>query len=447
MIATTQTHALRALAIAGLLTCNACTVGPDYVRPAFDMPPAYKEASSSHAPLPVPERWWEIYGDSELNALLEQFALQNQSLRAAEARARQARALTDMARAAQFPTVVVGGTNDLALVAKWEVDLWGRIRRDVEAKGALAQASAADLAAVRLSLQAQLAQTYFLLRVRDAEIRLLQDMAASYARSLQIARNQYAAGIIDQTGIVQAQTQFSAAQVQMHDVRIARSQLEHAVAVLLGRTPADFSFPIAPLAVKVPEVPPVLPTDLLERRPDIAAAERRMAAASAQIGVAKAGSYPSIELFAGVSINKGLVGGATAAAPLYNGGAPQASASKAVAAYDEAVANYRQTVLDGLREVEDNLASLKILDEAASAQDEAVNGAHESIRIINNQFQAGIVGYLSVAMAQAAMVDNERIALDILARRLVASTTLIKALGGGWQADPANPAAETQPSP
>lgn len=439
MTTTHRTSTLRALVLAGFATINtACTVlGPDYVRPSIDVPAAYKEAPGSSAPQPrqasTPGPWWALYGDPQLDQLITQVETRNYSLQAIEARGLQARSVAEMAQAAQSATVVAGGTNDLGVLVNWEIDLWGRIRRNVEASGAAAQASAADLAAARLALQAQLAQNYFLLRVQDSEIGLLQDTVASYERSLQITRNQYAVGVADRGSIVQAQAQLGAAQAQMHDARVARAQLEHAIAVLIGKAPADFSIAAAPLAAKVPEVPTALPADLLERRPDIAAAERRMAAANAQIGVAEAGSYPSLDLFAGVSIRKGLLGGAKIEAPLYSA-APQAGLTKATAAYDEVVANYRQTVLGGFREVEDNLAALQILDQSSQAQAAAVTAARQAVTITHNQYRAGLVDYQSMIVVQASALVNERAALGILGRRLVASVTLIKALGGGWQA-------------
>jgi NodT family efflux transporter outer membrane factor (OMF) lipoprotein len=438
MTTTNTTLALRALALAGFATINtACTVlGPDYARPTIDVPTAYKEAPGLTTPqardASTDGRWWGLYGDAQLDRLMAQIEIRNYSLQAIEAQTRQARSLAEIAQSARFPTLVAGGTNDFGLLANWEIDLWGRIRRNIEASGAAAQASAADLAAATLSLQAQLAQNYFQLRVQDADIRLLQDTATSYEQSLRITRNQYAVGVADRGAIAQAQAQLSTAQAQMHDARVARAQFEHAIAVLIGKAPADFSFAAAPIDVKVPEVPPTLPSDLLERRPDIAAAERRMAAASAQIGAAEAASYPSLDLFAGVSIRRGLLGGAKVVAPLYAGEAPQAGRAKASAAYDESVANYRQTVLNGFREVEDNLAALQILDQASDAQATAVKAAREAVAITDNQYRAGVVNYQSVIVTQATALVNERAALGLLGRRLAASVTLIKALGGGW---------------
>ncbi|MBI5920567.1 MAG: efflux transporter outer membrane subunit [Betaproteobacteria bacterium] len=446
MTSSIQTKAIRALSVAFVVAVNvACSsVGPDYVRPSIAVPSAYKEAAPGQKPVQprdssAQRQWWKIYGDTQLDALVEQVNAANPSIHAAEARVRQARSLADAAKAAQFPTLIAGGTNDLGLLANWELDLWGRIRRNVEASGAAAQASAADLAAAKLSMQAQLVQSYFQLRVQDAEIRLLQDSVAAYERSLQLTRNQYKAGVAARAEVVQAQAQLGAAQAQMLDARVARSQLEHALAVLIGKAPADFSLEVAPINIVVPSVPAALPADLLERRPDIAAAERRMAAASAQIGVAEAASYPLITLFGGQSLRH-RVGGEKMTLPLFDAGAIRALSAKAGAAYDEALADYLSTVLNGFREVEDNLAALQFLDEAAQAQAEAVKSARESMTITNNQYRAGIVSYLSLVVVQAGALNNERVALGIFRRRLVASVTLIKALGGGWEANPAKAA-------
>lgn len=441
MTAAIQARTIRALSVAFVVAVNvSCTaVGPDYVRPRVAVPLAYKEAAPG-GKLAQPRdasaqgRWWEIYADHQLDALVGQLNAANPSIHAAEARVRQARSLAEAARAAQSATLSAGGTNDLGLLASWEIDLWGRIRRSVESSGAAAEASAADLAAAKLSLQAQLVQNYFLLRVQDAEIRLVQDTVAAYERSLQLTRNQYAVGVAARAEVVLAQAQLGTAQAQMLDARVVRAQLEHAIAVLIGKAPADFSVTVAPIEVNVPAAPPALPSDLLERRPDIAAAERRMAAASAQIGEAEAASYPSISLFVGGSIRHS-VGGARVAMPVFDAGATRAQSAKAGAVYEEAFAEYRQTVLNGFREVEDNLAALRLLEEAAAAQDEVVRAARDSMIITNNQYQAGIVSYLSLAVVQASALASERAALDNLRRRLVASVTLIKALGGGWVAE------------
>jgi len=432
---------IRVLTVAFAVVLNAaCSmVGPDYVRPGVAIPSAYKEAAagqntSRQRSATMPQQWWKIYQDSQLDALIEQVNAANPSILAAEARVRQARSLADAARASQFPTLIAGGSNDLGLLANWELDLWGRIRRSVEAAGAAAQSSAAELAAAKLSMQAQLAQTYFMLRVQDAEIRLLQDTVAAYERSLQLTRNQYAVGVAARAEVVQAQAQFGAAQSQLLDGRVTRAQLEHAIAILAGKAPADFSIAVEPINLTVPAIPPALPAELLERRPDIAAAERRMAAASAQIGVAEASAYPVINLFGGQSLRH-RVGGEKATLPLFDAGAIRAFSAKAGAAYEEAFAEYRHAVLNGFREVEDNLAALHYLDEAALAQAEAVKASREAMTITSNQYRAGIISYLSLVVVQTGALTNERTALGILRRRLTANVTLIKALGGGWEVE------------
>ncbi len=437
----TKMNVLRTLTLTTLTALNsACmVVGPDYVRPTMNVPSTYKEAPESVESqinkLSTDVPWWAIYNDQVLNKLISQIEIQNYSLQAVEARVRQAGSAADIARAVQSPALIAGGRNDLGLLLNWEIDLWGRVQRNVEANGADVQASLADLAAAKLSLQAQLAQNYFLLRVQDADLRLLQDTVASYERSLQITRNQYAVGVADRGNIAQAQAQLSTAQVQLHDARIARAQLEHTIAILIGKAPGDFSLVIAPINMNVPEVPLALPSDLLERRPDIAAAERRMAAASARIGVAEAEAYPKLNLSIGASIDKGIIGGSQITAPIYTAGATKGIHTKAQAAYDEVVADYRQTVLNGFREVEDNLVVLQILSEASEAQSEAVKAAREVVVLTNNQYKAGIVNYQTIIIVQASALTNERSALGILGRRLVASVTLIKALGGGWESD------------
>jgi NodT family efflux transporter outer membrane factor (OMF) lipoprotein len=286
---------------------------------------------------------------------------------------------------------------------------------------------------MKLSLQAQLAQNYFNLRVQDAEIRLLQDSTVAYERLLKVTQNQYAVGVADRSNVLQVQTQLNTAQSQIQEARASRAQLEHAIAVLIGKAPADFSIAGATITTNIPEVPATLPADLLLRRPDIAAAERRVAAANAKIGVAEASGYPSLDLFAGVSIRKGLLGGAKVLAPLYSDGAPQANRSQASAAYDAAVAEYQQTALNGFREVEDNLATLQALSTASDNKAEGLKAARESLAIMNNQQQVGIINHHAMMMAQTSALDSEKAGLDILAKRLIASVNLIKALGGGWQ--------------
>ncbi|MDD5331002.1 MAG: efflux transporter outer membrane subunit [Sulfuricella sp.] len=451
----------------------ACTVGPDYVRPSVEAPAAYKEAGSWKAAEPADHlargKWWEIFGDPQLDALEEQVNISNQTVRLAEAQFRQARALAQGARAAYYPTVNGdvsvtrsggagsarrGGTTagssgtatdyNLALDAAWEADVWGRVRRSVESGDANSQASAADLESARLSAQAELAQDYFQLRTTDAQQRLLDATVAAYGKSLALTKNRYAQGVAARADIAQAEAQLKTTQAQAIDLGVQRAQLEHAIALLVGKAPADFSLAPADMAAKFPEIPTGLPSELLERRPDIAAAERRVAAASAQIGIAKSAFFPSLTLSAtGGYQSAALAGwlsapnrfwslGPALAQTIFDGGLRRAQTDQAIAAYDASVATYRQTVLGGFLQVEDNLAALRILEREAAMQDEAVRAARQSVTLTVNQYRAGIVSYLNVVTVQAAALANERTAADILGRRLAVGVLLVKAIGGGW---------------
>jgi len=440
MTFTTFFRAMRVLAVSlALAASTSCTmVGPDYVRPSVSVPPAYKETGDSKsaetkAPLPR-SRWWELYGDPELNALVEQVEVGNHTVQAAEARVRQAAALADVAGAGGLPTAGVGTVNKhVGFQAAWEIDLWGRVRRSVEAGTAAAEASADELAAVKLSLQAQVAQKYFLLRMHDTELRLMRDSVASYEKSLQVNRNQYAAGVASRANVVQAEAQLNSTRTQTLEVELTRAQLEHAIAVLIGKPPAEFGVSAKTWNPVIPGVAPTQPSELLLRRPDIAAAERMMAAANAQIGVAQASFFPSLRLFASGALGAGIAGGVALAQVLLDGGLRKAQKERYTAAYAETVAEYRQTVLGAFREVEDTLAAMRILESQAAAQAVAVKASRDSVTIMNNQYQAGVVNYLSVVIVQASALVNERADLAILARRLVASVDLIKSLGGGWE--------------
>jgi NodT family efflux transporter outer membrane factor (OMF) lipoprotein len=470
-------------AIAGLF---GCSVGPNYVRPPVETPSVYKEAQGWKQAEPRDARprgnWWEVFHDPQLNTLVTQVAITNQTIKAAEARVRQARALTQAARAAFFPIVnanvsatrsssrggtIVGGSVDsgggvrnnynVSLDVNWEIDLWGRVRRTVEASEATAEASAADLESAKLSAQAQLAEDYFLLRVQDAQIRLLNDTVAAYERSLQLTRNQYAVGVVGRADVAQAETQLKSTQAQAIDAAVQRAQLEHAIAILIGKPPAEFSIAAEAVPTEFPVIPGELPSELLERRPDIAAAERRAAAANAQIGVAESAFFPSLTLSATGGFQSSVLSqlfslpsrywslGPALAQIIFDAGLRRAQTAQAIATYDENVANYRQTVLAGFQEVEDNLAALKILEQEAAVQDEAVKAARESLAIVLNQYRAGIANYLAVVVIQAAALNNERTALSILGRRLTASVVLIKALGGGWKETPAATTADGEP--
>ncbi len=450
-----------------------CAAGPDYVRPQIEAPAQYKEMQGWRPAEPrdaLPRgSWWTMFGDRELDALMARVELSNQTLRAAEARFRQSRALADQARAALFPALsanasatrskspslsnqpsfAVGAVNNynVALNSSWELDVWGRVRRSVEAGEADWQASAADLEAARLSAYAALAQNYFSLRVADATRQVLEDTVAAYQRTLELTRNRYAAGVAARVDVVQAEVQWKSAQAQLVDVGVERAQLEHAIALLVGEAPAAFSIERAPFAASMPAIPVGLPSELLERRPDIAAAERNAAAANARIGVAQAAFFPTITLSGAAGFRSTdsanlfttpsrfwSLGGALAQA-VFDGGLREAQKQQAIAVYDEDAATYRQTVLTAFQEVEDNLAALRILEEEARLQDEVVQAARHALELTTNQYQAGIVSYLNVISAQTTLLSNERTASSLLGRRLTASVALVKASGGGWSAE------------
>lgn len=462
--------ALLALSLSMLL--GACSVGPDYVRPQMDeSPAAFKEGQdwkpAQPRELALNGNWWEMFGDPQLNALIAQIDISNQNLALAEANFRRAMALVQGSRANYSPTLDatasatrsrsssassssssssagVRNSYSFGLNAAWEVDVWGKVRRDVEASEASAQASAADLAAARLSAQAQLAQNYLQLRILDAQQKLLEDTVEAYQRSYQLTQNQYAAGFVAKSDVIQAQTQLKTAQAQALDNGVSRAQLEHAIALLVGKTPSNFSLPKAPLEAATPPVPNGIPSMLLERRPDVAAAERRAAAANAQIGVAKAAYYPSLTLSASGGYQSSTFAdwfslpgrvwslGPQLAQSIFDGGAKRALTAQAVASYDATVAEYKQAVLTAFQEVEDNLASLRILEQEAVVQNEALQSARQAVTLVNNQYKAGTVSYVNVITAQATALGSERSALDILNRRMAASVLLTKALGGGW---------------
>jgi NodT family efflux transporter outer membrane factor (OMF) lipoprotein len=455
-----------------LMLLTACAVGPDYVRPMALAPAAYKEMQGWKVAQPqdtvIRGAWWEVFADPQLNALEAQVDVSNQNLAVAEAQFQQARALVREARASYFPTVTVGlgvtrargaaqttghatsrvTANDYSLPidVSWELDVWGRIRRSVESNQANAQASAADLETSRLSIQAELAQDYVQLRSLDAQKQLLDATGMAYTRALELTQNRYASGVASRADVVQAETQLKTTQAQAIDIGVQRAQLEHAIAVLIGTPASDFSIPTAPLTTGPPPIPVGVPSELLERRPDIAAAERRIAAANAQIGVAEAAFFPTVTLsasggFESSSLSEWLTWpmrfwsvGATLSETVFDGGFRRAQTEEARAAYDATVASYRQTVLTGFQEVEDNLAALRILEAEAQVQDEAVKAARESVTVTTNQYKAGTVNYLNVVTVQATALTNESTAVDILGRRVTASVLLIKALGGGWNA-------------
>jgi NodT family efflux transporter outer membrane factor (OMF) lipoprotein len=455
---------------AGIGLLAACSVGPDYVRPTAEVPAAYKEGEGWRQAEPkdhlIRGAWWEIFNSPELNALEEQVNVSNQNVALAEAQFRQARALVQVARAGYFPTVTAGASatrsattirspvtsgttfNDYLLPVdlSWTIDIWGRVRRLVESGVASAQASAAALEAIRLLAQAELAQDYFQLRTLDAQKKLLDETVVAFQKTLDLTQNRYASGVASRADVLQSETQLKATQAQAIDVGVQRAQLEHAIALLVGKPASSFSVPVATLRVEPPAIPIGVPSDLLERRPDIAAAERSMAAANAQIGVAKSAYFPTVTLSAAggyesVELSKWLTWpsrfwsvGPAVSGVLFEGGLRRGQSAAVRAAYDGTVAAYRQTVLTGFQEVEDNLAALRILEEEARVQEEAVKAARQSLAIAINQYKAGTVSYLNVLVAQTVLLNNEVATLVIQNRRMAAGVLLIKALGGGWNA-------------
>jgi len=450
-----------------LLMISGCSVGPDYKRPDAPVPSSFKELKGWRQALPrdqeIRTKWWEAFGDPILNSLAQQVNVSNQSIALAESQYRQAQALVQLARANYFPTLGAGaaytrsqpagetsGTvnqHQISLNAIWEVDLWGKVRRQVEGSTASAEASFADLQAMRLSMQTELALNYFQLRTLDAQKKNLDEAVEAYTKALELTSNRYNAGVVAKADVAQALTQLKSTQAQAIDIGVQRAQLEHAIASLTGKPPADFSLPPVIFAPPQIKIPVAIPSDLLERRPDIASAERKMAAANAQIGVAKAAYYPSLSLSGSLGYLSAdlatlftapsffwALGPMALATTLFDGGARKAQSEQAMAAYDGTVAFYRQTVLTGFQEVEDNLAALRILDEEAQMQEQAVNSSHESVTLTTNQYRAGIVSYLNVVTTQIIALTNERAAISISGQRLNAAVLLVKALGGGWSA-------------
>jgi NodT family efflux transporter outer membrane factor (OMF) lipoprotein len=471
----------RPLTAACALLLAGCTVGPKYQTPSVPLTDTFKEATPADyqtagtwklaQPSDALSRgpWWHIYGDQKLDTLEDELTVSNQNLKIEEARFRQARAMIGFQRANQFPTISVGananslqdsshqpyflipnpspeGELQLSFDLNYEVDLWGRIRRTVAAAREEAQATDADLATLSLSLHAELAYDYIELRSADAQQRLLNDTVKAYTDALRLTRNRLAGGEAPESDVAQAQTQLDMTLVQDTDIGVMRAQYEHAIATLIGKPPAAFSLPPSPLDLQPPSVPPGIPSELLQRRPDIAAAERRVAEANDQVGIAQAAYYPSLSLsalsgFEGTSAAT-LFGwpslfwavGTSLTQPLFDGGRIHAQSESARAGYDAAVATYRQTTLTAFQQVEDNLAALRILKDEAQQQREAVDAADNSLRIFTNRYVGGEDAYLQVITAQTAALSNQRNDVDILRRRMEASVLLVKALGGGWNA-------------
>ena len=445
-------------------------MGPKYAKPAAEVPGNYKETAQDFKeaqPSDQIERgkWWEIYKDPSLNDLEKQIRVSNQTLKAEQAHFAAARAAIRVARAQSFPNVTGGlsGTHNsqsfnrpagnsnlyyqdyvLPVDVSYEPDLWGRVRRLVEANRSEAQATAADLANIDLSLHAELAMDYFQLRGLDAQKKLLDSTVESYARALQLTQSRYQGGVATAVDVAQAQTQLETTRAQSVDVGVNRAAFEHAIAVLVGRPASSFAIPLLSLNTPPPPVPPGVPSDLLERRPDIAAAERRVQEANAQIGVAKAAYYPNITLGAGGGFESGALGtfiqgasgfwtlAGSAAELIFDGGQRRGISDQARAVYEQSVDDYRQTVLVAFQEVEDSLAALRLLQEEAKTEDAAVAAAQHSLDLSTTRYRGGVTNYLEVTTAQSAALSDEVTALEILIRRMNASVLLIKAIGGGW---------------
>jgi NodT family efflux transporter outer membrane factor (OMF) lipoprotein len=455
------------------LLLPSCRVGPEYKRPPAAAPPAYKELPPANSPeaaewAPAQPsdalargKWWEIYNDPELNSLEEQVSVSNQNLMAAEAQFREAKLAVRIARSNLYPTVsgapsIVNSrsgasnngnqytTYDLPVDVSYQADIWGSIRRSIQASAEAAQVSAAQLENARLSYQAELAQDYFELRGADSEKELLETTVKSYQDYLKLTQDRFTSGVASGSDVAQAQTQLNTARAELIDYDVARAQYEHAIAVLTGKPPAELSISYSPIKITPPPVPVGLPSNLLERRPDIAAAERQMAQANEQIGIAQAAYYPTLTISAAGGLESTAFlkwiswpsrfwsVGPELAETIFDAGRRRATVDQTLAAYDATVANYRQTVLVGFQQVEDNLAALRVLENEAQAENDAVQAAQNALDISTYQYKAGTVNYLAVITEQAILLQDQVQALNILTRRMSSSVLLIEALGGGW---------------
>jgi NodT family efflux transporter outer membrane factor (OMF) lipoprotein len=462
------------IAAISCIVCSACTVGPKYQRPVVAQTPvAFKAiAGNDDWKMATPSdtllkgKWWEIFGDPELNRLEELVNIDNQNVKQAEAQFRQARALVDLNHAAYYPTIGsspaisqtdtgkntgrgLGGTGSsfsLPLTASWEPDLWGRVRLAVQNATDNAQVSAADLENVRLSAQALLATDYFLLSASDMQQTVLIDTIAAYQKNLDLTTNRYNGGVASKTDVSLAQTQLAGARAQSTDLRVTRAQYEHAIAVLSGQAPASVEISAAKINAPPPPIPVALPSQLLERRPDIAATERLVAAANANIGIAETAYYPTVTLSASAGFlstnlqtlfqwaSRSWSAGPGLSQTLFDFGRRGAQLKGAEASYDATVASYRQTVLSAFQEVEDDLAALRYLAEEAAQQQEAVTAANQSLALEIDRYKAGTDSYLNVITTQTIALSDQQTAITILQRRLVAAVDLVKAVGGGWDA-------------
>lgn len=483
-LASLRSRSIWVLALAVVVLASGCKVGPNYRQPPFTAPPAYKETGApSVVPPPNPNggswqtaspsdgmlkgKWWEVYNDPQLNQLEERIATNNQALKQAMENYLAARDQVAAVRASLFPTLslspsvvheqasrnrplVTSSTktsyNDLVLggQAGWEPDLWGRVRRNVEATQASAQASAAEVASVDLSLQAEMAAEYFELRGLDSQIKVLKATVADLEHQLDLTKRRLAGGVATDVDVAQAQTQLETVRAQLVDVSVGRAQFEHAVGTIANYSLPDFSIPFSPLEIALPQVPIGVPSQLLERRPDIAAAERQTAAANARIGIAVAAYYPTISLsgtggFEGTHGGSWLQGpsalwslGAQATELLFDAGQRHALTDQARHQYEAQAAAYRNTIFSAFQDVEDNLSQLRILDQEAAVEQRAVDSAQRSYDISNRRYKGGATSYLEVLTAETTLLNNQRTLTDLRSRQFAASVQLIRALGGGW---------------
>lgn len=478
-----------------MLFTSACMVGPKYstpsapASPAFkeQPPPEFKEANNWKVGEPRDDKlrgnWWEVYNDPQLNGFEEQVKISNLNIAQAEAQFREARSAVRIARADLYPTVTaqpaisrtrtssnvahgqgIGANGDfqLPLDASYELDAWGRIRNNIAANVASAQASAADLETIRLSMHAELATDYFQLRGIDAEKELLDTTIVAYEKALDLTNARHNQGIASGVDVEQARTQLETTRAQSSDLGVQRTQLEHAIAVLTGKPPSEFAIALFPLKNPPPATPIALPSELLERRPDIASAERHVAAANAQIGIAQAAYYPTISLTGAAGLESAAITtlfqwpsrawslGASLVETVFDAGRRRATTDQSIATYDADVAAYRLSVLTAFQDVEDNLAALRVLSEESKIQNAAVKSAERSLELATNRYKGGITTYLEVITAQSVALANEVTAVNLLTRRMLASVALIKALGGGWDVSSLPSATELlakQPSP
>lgn len=447
------------------LSTTACAIGPKYVRPEVPAPPAYRETPPSGWAAAQPDdaavrgQWWQMFNEPALDSLEAQVSISNQNVLAAEAQYRAARAAVRVTGAGLYPTVTAtpsvthtaggaalhhGELYDVPVDVSYEADVWGSIRRSVAANAAIAQASAADLESARLLYQSDLAADYFQLQGLDADRVILEQAVSSYEEYLKLTQDRFQGGVVSMADVALAQTQLESARAQLTDVGIARAQFEHAIAVLTGKVPADLSIPPDTAQPSPPVVPVGLPSSLLERRPDIAAAERRVAAANQQIGVAKAAFYPVLSLGGSAGSQAAEIAdlfssparlwsvGAQLAATLFDGGRRHAQVKVTEAAYDTTVANYKETVLTGLQQVEDALSGLRILADETAIVDRAIVAAQQSLDISTTQYRGGLINYLQVITAQTSLLQNQRESVDLHTKRMLTSVSLIQALGGGW---------------